>query len=222
MKKYYIVNFNEQPNPIDTAEFLGEYEDMGYAKDDAFAKMDDEDMLVGFDSNIEPEYTDDFGFNRVKLELADDEEKVFLRRTDESIEDIPAGLWYWSDELFFSDPTYYTRDGKKWEGEDVVEFNQLLLSDYVEQNRDIASEVVICVCDSSERDFFDNPREIYYGPLAELPADLYAAKVIEKSQIVASSIPEKEGVWSLVIENIPEKEKTAHTFHNKNREEYER
>lgn len=83
------------------------------------------------------------------------------------------------------------------------EFDQLLLSDYVEQNRDIASEVVICVCDSSERDFFDNPREIYYGPLAELPADLYAAKVIEKSQIVASSIPEKEGAWSLVIESIP-------------------
>ena len=110
MKKYYIVEFGKV---VSTATFLGEYEEIWDAKDDAFGKMGDSDMLVGFPADFETEYTDEYGYNTVKWEEADEAERTRLLKTDDSMEGVPAGLYYWEDDT--QDTTYYNADGTKWD-----------------------------------------------------------------------------------------------------------
>ena len=109
MKKYYIVNFGEV---VSTAELLGEYEEIWEAKDDAFKKMGDGDMLVGFPLDVNAEYTDNYGYNTVRWENADDDEKAYLCKMDNSIDEL-EGLWYWSDDVE-QDTTFYNSDGSRW------------------------------------------------------------------------------------------------------------
>lgn len=113
MKKYYTVEINKQSSYISVATFLGNYESISEAKEAAFPKMYDEDLLIGFDMDKEPEFTDNFGFHTVDMSLAHEDEIVVLKRTDSSLEDIPEDLFYWSDDV--QDTTYYKADGSVWE-----------------------------------------------------------------------------------------------------------
>lgn len=109
MKKYYIVKFGQV---VSTAELLGEYEEIWDAKEDAFERMNDGDLLVGFPADADVEYTDNYGYDTVKWKDADEDERAFLRETDDSIEDVPSGLYYWSDDN--QDTTFYEPDGSRW------------------------------------------------------------------------------------------------------------
>ncbi|MFV0527651.1 MAG: hypothetical protein ACK5MN_02870 [Lachnospiraceae bacterium] len=40
---------------------------------------------------------------------------------------------------------------------------------------------------------------VYEGSFAEIPEEMLDKKVLESAQIVASSVPEREGVYSLLI-----------------------
>lgn len=154
MKNYYIVNFNEQNNSIHTAEYLGEYEDLGDARKAAFSKMGEDDMLVGFEPDIEPEYTTTFGLETVNLELADDEEKAFLRRTDGSEENIPEGLWFWDNgnEL-------YTSDGEEWGGF-LIQNNDSYVSIYVNYNKTLIDLSELSFADIIKKSPGDNVEAI--------------------------------------------------------------
>lgn len=114
MKNYYIVTFNESDNTIHTSKYLGIYEEMCDAKEAAFSGMLEGELLIGFDLNVAPEYTTDFGLETVHLNLAEESEKVYLLKTDDTMEDVPAaGLYYWSDDN--QDTYYYTADGELYE-----------------------------------------------------------------------------------------------------------
>jgi hypothetical protein len=114
MKKYYKVEFGEV---VSVAELIGYFNDIWDAKEAAFGKMYDGDMLVGFDMDFDAEYTDKYGYDTVDFEKSED--KAYMCKTDGTMEGIPEGLWFWSDDL--SDTTYYNGDGKEWDGEELLE-----------------------------------------------------------------------------------------------------
>lgn len=114
MKNVYIVTFNEQDDSISSAAYLGKYENISDAKESAFSKMGNGDMLIAFEPDLNPEYTNRFGFETVDFRLAKDDDKIILERTDGSMDNIPEGLYYWSDDDTLD--TFYTNDGKEWDG----------------------------------------------------------------------------------------------------------
>jgi hypothetical protein len=108
MKQYYIVEFGEC---VSTAKFLGYYASLDHAREDAFFEMDDGDLLVGYALDVDPEYTDIYGFDTVDTEIASEDEKVYLYRTDGTIEDVPKDLYYWSDDDY---TIFYFANGQAW------------------------------------------------------------------------------------------------------------
>lgn len=158
----------------------------GFLEDRIILKTSDNDYIYS------AEFNKDYDDGKIHLtnNLDTDEYKFEVLGNSERINDLEAANNY--------EPIEATYEESK----------QLLLSDYIEQNREIADEVYISVGDASNRDYFDSPKEIYYGTLADLPKELLNAKVIDKSQIVASSFPERNGSWQLIIECIPQKEMT--------------
>lgn len=106
MKKYYVVNHGQV---VSQSWDLGEFEDIYDAKrfiiDSGFEDIDDGDTLC---DGVQPDAYD--GFWR----QADGAECVDMLITDDSIEGVPAGLWWFDD-----DPdTFYERDGSEWKDDD--------------------------------------------------------------------------------------------------------
>lgn len=60
----------------------------------------------------------------------------------------------------------------------------------------LTDELEVIITDSSLDSFHS---EIYSGSFAGIPEELYEKKVIEKGRIIASSVPEREGAYSLTI-----------------------
>lgn len=108
MKKYYIVNLGEV---VSTAKYFGKFEDLSDAKEKAFAEMAEGEVLAEYNEDDDPLYTDTYGYETVDLDKALD--RAELCQTDDSMEDIPAGLWYWSDDN--QDTTFYEADGTIWD-----------------------------------------------------------------------------------------------------------
>lgn len=105
--KYYIY---EQGECVSTARFVGNFEYMYDAKEKFFNEMCDGDKIVEFPDDCDPEITDKWGYNTVNLDMATD--IVTFYTNDGSIEDVPEGVFYWSDE----DERYYNEDGTVWQG----------------------------------------------------------------------------------------------------------
>jgi hypothetical protein len=112
MKKYYIVHYDKE---IETAELLGNFENIHQAKEKALNKMGDGDLLIGFESDVDAEIIDENGCRTVDSSKADSKEKAFLYKAeqDDYIEYIKDDLWYWDDEI--GKNIYHNRDGSIWE-----------------------------------------------------------------------------------------------------------
>ena len=57
-------------------------------------------------------------------------------------------------------------------------------------------ELEVVITDSSLDAFHS---EVYSGSFAEIPEQLYEKQVIEYWRIIASSVPEREGAYSLMV-----------------------
>lgn len=112
MKKYYIVKNGQV---VSTAKAIGNFENLWNAKDAAFDEMMAGDLLIGFNLDVDAEVTDEYGYDTVDTSKAEDDEKSYLCETDGSIEDVPEGLYYWSDDT--QDTTFYRPNGEEWYGD---------------------------------------------------------------------------------------------------------
>ena len=110
MKNYYIVTFTDG-NKIGNFKYIGSYDKLSQAKESVISIINENEMLVGFDSNINPKDIIDLESNTVNLNLAKKNEKVYWLKTDNNTKNAPtAGVYYWSDNI--KNTTYYTAYGK--------------------------------------------------------------------------------------------------------------
>lgn len=115
MYNYYLLDVGEC---VTTAESIGKFEDLQEAKNAVMkraAKGDlyikDGDMVLGFSEDVDPEYEDEFGYWTVNAELAESWNQSTYTEADGTVEGIPQGKIYWSDD----DEIIYNADGTKWE-----------------------------------------------------------------------------------------------------------
>jgi hypothetical protein len=112
-KRYYIVH-----NGVfkDTVEFLGYFESIDDAKEYAFERMHNFDLLVGSD-NVDISYG--LGSDGYFMwNMVEDKEKLFLcEYTYQNKTDDPIGLWYWTSDCDkpHKDEVLYYRNGKVFE-----------------------------------------------------------------------------------------------------------
>ncbi len=114
--KFYITTHGEV---VSTSEYFGKYEDLYDAKQAAFEQMSDGEELIGFDEDLDKSdyWEQDSRFDEywsVNTDKADC--CVTLRRTDDSIEGVSEGLYFWYGEGEDYE-TFYNSDGTEWDGE---------------------------------------------------------------------------------------------------------
>lgn len=60
--------------------------------------------------------------------------------------------------------------------------------------------IKVSICNKNELTFFDNPKEVYFGELAEIPEAFMEFDVKDIRQICASSVYERNGAYIIEIE----------------------
>ena len=96
--KAYIVEYGEV---VSTAKFAGNFEDMWDAKKALIHDMSDGDEIALFPDDADPLYTDQWGYETVDTE--DAEEVAVLHEDDGTLdveygEDVPDDDFYWFDD----------------------------------------------------------------------------------------------------------------------------
>lgn len=74
------------------------------------------------------------------------------------------------------------------------------VKEVLEKNKEDSQEIEVIIQDSQEKTFLGDAKEVYEGPLAEVPARLYERSVLKISQICDSSVPERVGANVLIVE----------------------
>lgn len=64
------------------------------------------------------------------------------------------------------------------------------------QTNGVTDELEVVITDSSLEAFHS---EVYSGSFAKIPEKLFEKRVIENWRIIASSVPEREGAYSLTV-----------------------
>lgn len=129
--KIYLLKHGEV---VTTAEYLGKAEDMQEAKEEFFDCVSSGDTLACCDDDVDPLYTDQWGFVGIDGDYIIEE--VTLFSNDGSIEGIPesADIYFWSDD----NETWYYRNGEEWDG-----------------NYDLTPALLEELIDGMEREFYD-------------------------------------------------------------------
>lgn len=79
----------------------------------------------------------------------------------------------------------------------------MLIKEIVEstkENEQEISGIMVSIQDKNHLTFFDNPTEVFFGELKNLPDEYMPYEILERSTICASSDEERNGANILVIE----------------------
>lgn len=147
--KVYLLKHGEV---VTTAEYLGKAEDMQEAKEEFFGCVSSGDTLACCDDDVDPLYTDQWGFVGIDGDYIIEE--VTLFSNDGSIEGIPesADIYFWSDD----NETWYYRNGEEWDG-----------------NYDLTPTLLEELIDGMEREFYDVVMDIATENSYAIPMTVY-------------------------------------------------
>lgn len=59
--------------------------------------------------------------------------------------------------------------------------------------------IIVAIQNQNELTYFDNPTEVYFGELSDIPEQYMNCEIVERSQICASSDERRNGANVLVV-----------------------
>lgn len=74
-----------------------------------------------------------------------------------------------------------------------------IIDNTIKSDSDI-SGIKVAIQNKNELTFFDNPTEIFFGELSDVPVEYLDLEVVERSQICASSNESRNGANVLIVQ----------------------